>query len=190
MDRSPDTMGKLAESNGKAAPCLAFTLLTAVRPGEARGMRWTEVDLGDATWLIPPERMKAGRAHRVPLSAAALAILADMQVARRDGAELVFEGGKKDQPLSDVAVSKTLRAAAGRRDVTVHGCRSSFRDWCDEVASVPSEVAEAALAHVNPDKTERAYARSDLFERRRELMAAWTDHCTKVSGQHGSVPQI
>lgn len=183
-------MGKLAESNGKAAPCLAFTILTAVRPGEARGMRWTEVELGDATRLVPPERMKAGRAHRVPLSAAALAILADMQVARRDGAELVFEGGKKDQPLSDVAVSKTLRAAAGRRDVTVHGCRSSFRDWCDEVASVPTEVAEAALAHVNPDKTERAYARSDLFERRRELMAAWADHCTKVSGQHGSVPQI
>jgi integrase len=174
----PATMAALNASQGTAAACVAFLILTATRSAEARGTQWSEIDMANATWTIPAERMKSGKEHRVPLAVAALAILAVRQSARRLGAGLVFEGGVKERPLSDVGLSKALHTAAGRSGVTVHGCRSSFRDWCGEVATVPSEIAEAALAHTNPDKTERAYARSDLFEKRRELMADWAEHCT------------
>ena len=175
----PKAMARLLESDGVSGQCAAFTILTAARPAEARGARWDEIDLAAGLWVVPAERMKSDRAHRVPLSACAVSLLVARQVARRQGAELVFEGGKQDRPLSDVAVSKALHLAAGRADVTVHGCRSSFRDWCDDAAHAPSDLAEAALAHVNPDKTERAYARSDLFDRRRGLMEAWADFCCR-----------
>jgi integrase len=174
----PATMAALLASEGTGAKCAAFTILTAARGAEARGARWAEIDLKSKTWTLPPGRMKGDREHRVPLAPAALALLEEAQTKRQPGADLVFEGGRVGRPLSDVAVSKALHLAAGRKDVTVHGCRSSFRDWCDEAQHVQSEIAEAALAHVNPDKTERAYARSDLFERRRELMEAWAKHCT------------
>ena len=173
----PAAMAKLPAGHGTSARCWAFLILTAARSLEARGARWGEIDMGNATWVVPAERMKSGVQHRVPLAPAALAILADMRARAAEGSELVFEGGVKGRTLSDVALSKALHVAAGRRDVTVHGCRSSFRDWCGEAVTVPTEVAEAALAHTNPDKTERAYARSDLFERRRKLMEEWADYC-------------
>ena len=173
----PAVMARLAGSDGVSAACAAFTVLTAARPAEARGARWDEIDLEAAVWTVPAERMKSDRPHRVPLSSGVLAILTRRQSGRRDGAELLFEGGKQGRPLSDVAVSKALHSAAGRADVTVHGCRSSFRDWSDDSAHAPADLAEAALAHVNPDKTERAYARSDFFDRRRGLMEDWGKFC-------------
>jgi integrase len=180
----PATMARLTASKGTAARCLAFTILTAARATEAREARWDEIDVNGGLWTIAPSRMKGAREHRVPLAPAVLALLADMQAARIGDTPLVFPGAKKGRPLSDVAVSKALHLAAGRRDVTVHGCRSSFRVWCDEAAEVASEVAEAALAHVNPDKTERAYARSDHLDRRRDLMAAWAEHCAIFNKAH------
>ncbi|MDA8049299.1 MAG: tyrosine-type recombinase/integrase [Rhodospirillales bacterium] len=171
-------MAALATSNGTAARCLAFAILTAARSGEARGARWQEIDMDAALWTVPAERMKAGREHRVPLSAPALAILAEMMALRRKPGDLVFPGGRPGAPLSDVALAKALRAAGGG-DATVHGCRSTFRDWVAEATAFPREIAESALAHRNPDKTEAAYARSDHLERRRQMMNAWGEHCTR-----------
>jgi integrase len=176
----PAVMAKLSARNGTAARCLAFLVLTAARSGEAREARWSELDLDAAVWAVPPERMKAGREHRVPLAPQAVAILEAMLPLRQNDEDLVFPGGRAGRPLSDVAVSKALRAAGGV-GVTVHGCRSSFRDWCGEAVAVPREVAEAALAHTNRDKVEAAYLRSDLFERRRKLMADWADFCIPPS---------
>jgi integrase len=171
----PRIMAALAGLSHVSAQCLRFTILTAARSGEARGCRWDEIDFDAATWTIPAHRMKAARPHRVPLSAPALDILRAMHALRRPGAELVFPGGRGSL-LSDVAVNKTLHGIAS--DVTVHGFRSSFRVWAEEQTSYPRSVTEAALAHVNADKTEAAYQRSDLFERRRELMRAWADFAT------------
>jgi integrase len=177
----PATMTRLRGSSGNAAACAAFLILTASRSSEARGALWSEIDLDAATWTVPAERMKGSKLHRVPLAPAMVAMLAERKAASLPDATLVFEGGVKGKPLSDVALSKALHAAAGRSDVTIHGCRSTFRDWCGEVAGVPSEVAEAALAHTNPDKTERAYARSDFLDRRRLLMADWAEFCTNAA---------
>ncbi len=177
----PVVMAKLASSRGTAARCVAFGVLTAARSAEARGALWREVDVTARVWTIPAGRMKGGREHRVPLSDAALAILAEMAPVRGES-DLVFEGGNVGRSLSDVSVSKALHTAAGSSDVTFHGCRSTFRDWCGEAVAVPREVAEAALAHQNRDKVEAAYARSDLFERRRQLMADWAAHCCPRSG--------
>jgi integrase len=171
----PRIMAALAEMTHVSALCLRFAILTAARSGEARGCRWDEIDFEAATWTIPAHRMKAARPHRVPLSDAALSILRTMQALRRPGADLVFPGGRGSL-LSDVAVNKTLHAVAP--GVTVHGFRSAFRTWAEEQTSYPRSVTEAALAHANADKVEAAYQRSDLFERRRELMRAWADFAT------------
>jgi integrase len=133
-------------------------------------MRWDEVDLVAGIWTVPPERMKAGRPHRVPLSAAALLLLRSMASVRLN--EFVFPGGRAGRPLSGMAMPMTLRRL-GFGGVTVHGFRSSFRDWAGEKTHYPREVAEAALAHVVGDATERAYRRGDALEKRRELMDAW-----------------
>ncbi|WP_287787804.1 site-specific integrase [Acidiphilium sp.] len=170
----PDLMRRLVDSTGTAARCLAFLILTAARSGEARGARWDEIDLDGALWVVPGERMKASRPHRVPLSDAALAILREMLPLRRADDGLVFPGGRPGRPLSDVALAKALRTA-GAKDATVHGLRSTFRDWCAE-SGKPREIAEAALAHANRDRVEAAYARSDLIDRRRVLMEQWGDH--------------
>ncbi|MCA7117987.1 MAG: integrase arm-type DNA-binding domain-containing protein, partial [Acidibrevibacterium sp.] len=146
-------MARLAESQGTAARCLQFLILTAARSGEARGARWNEIDLDAALWTVPAERMKAGRDHRVPLSEPALAILREMMPLKRRPDGLVFPGGKPGSPLSDVALSKAL-AVAGGGDATVHGMRSTFRDWCAEATAYPREVAESALAHANRDRVE------------------------------------
>jgi integrase len=176
--KMPAAMARLSSSNGTAAKCVAFAILTAARSSEARGATWAEIaDLdGAAVWTVPSGRMKGDREHRVPLAPEAVAILRAM-LPLRGKADLVFPGGVTGRPLSDVSLSKAWHLAAGGKTVTVHGCRSTFRDFCGEAISVPREVAEKALAHANKDKVEAAYARSDLFDKRRELMNGWSDHC-------------
>ena len=162
----------LARAEGIGALAVRFACLTAARSGEVRGAVWGEVDFKAKIWAIPAERMKAKREHRVPLSAPALAVL---ETARElsDGAGLVFAGGRLGRPLSDVALSKALHRAAGTQAVTVHGLRSTFRDWTAEQTDFPRDVAEMALAHAIGDKVEAAYRRGDLFDKRRDLMEAW-----------------
>ena len=169
----PEFMQSVAAQPGTAAKLMAFTILTAARTGEALGARWSEIDLEAGIWTVPAGRMKAGAEHRVPLSAAALAILAEMQGL---DAEFVFPGGRRGKPLSNMAMLVLLRRME-RSDLTVHGFRSSFRDWASETTDFPSEVVEMALAHTVESKVERAYRRGDLFEKRRELMAAWASFC-------------
>lgn len=152
----PEMMASLSTRRGLAALALRFCILTAVRSGEARGARWSEIDMDNAVWAIPPRRMKAGAEHRVPLSDAALALLREVAPLRPDPAEdgFVFPGADAVKPLSDVALSKLLPSA-----VTVHGMRSAFRDWAGEATAHPREVVEMALAHRLGDKAEQAYAR-------------------------------
>ena len=171
----PGIMGALRDRDFMSAYCLRFTILTAARSGEARGALWGEIDLESRIWAIPASRMKADKPHRVPLCGEAMAILSKMQQWRQGGCALVFPGARGGL-LSDVAVNKTLRSIA--QGVTVHGFRSSFREWGAETTAFPSAVLELALAHVNKDKVEAAYQRSDLFERRRELMDAWGSFCS------------
>lgn len=164
-----DFMDQLTERSGVAARALAFTILTASRSGETRNATWAEIDLNTRTWTIPAERMKAGKEHRVPLTDTAMAQLGETQ----DDHTLLFESETKPgKPISDMSMTAVLRRM-GRSDVTVHGFRSTLRDWAGETTSFPREVIEAALAHQIKDKAEAAYARSDLFDRRRELMEAW-----------------
>lgn len=169
----PALWAALAERTGAGADCLAFAILTAARSGEARGARWRELDMDKAVWTVPGPRMKGGREHRVPLSAAALAILKRRAAAHGcDPDALAFASDLRSRgQLSDMTLGAVLRRLG--RTETPHGtARSSFRDWAGE-AGFPRELAEAALAHAVADKTEAAYARSDLLERRRPMMAAW-----------------
>ena len=175
-------MTELSTRTGVAAQALGFTILTAARSGETRGMTWGEVDLENATWTIPAQRMKAAKEHRVPLSKAAIALLGP----RRDSNALVFESeAKPGKPISDMSMTAVLRRMK-RDDITVHGFRSTFRDWAGETTGFPREVVEAALAHGIKDKAEAAYARSDLFDKRRDLMQAWTK-CTTPHVLSGNV---
>jgi integrase len=168
-------MAALREQEGMAASALEFLILTATRTGEVIGATWDEIDLDAGLWTIPGDRMKAGREHRVPLSKPALA---DLKRLRRDNqaGRFVFPGGKAEKPLSNVAMLKLLERME-RSDLTVHGFRSTFRDWAAERTNFPREVAEHALAHSLPDKVEAAYQRGDLFEKRRRLMAEWAKFC-------------
>lgn len=170
-------MAALRNQDGIAAKAVELAVLTACRSGEVRLATWAEFDLDAALWVIPAERMKAKREHRVPLSTAALALLRSMPRA----SDLVFPGTKPGKPLSDMSLTAVLRRMK-RDDITVHGFRSSFRDWCAESVanSFPREVCEHALAHSLPDKVEAAYRRGDLIEKRTLLMQAWADYCGKV----------
>jgi integrase len=150
---------------------LELTILCATRTSETLYATWAEVDLPARTWTISGERMKAGVAHRIPLSPRCVEILTRAQVLSNDS-PYVFPGRRRTRPLSNMTFLMTLRRM-GRNDVTTHGFRSSFRDWAAECTHVPSAVCEAALAHAVRDKVEAAYLRTDLFERRRELMHAW-----------------
>ncbi|SRR6476469_5774438 len=181
----------LREQEGIAASALEFTILTAARTGETLGARWSEIDLLDKVWTVPAARMKAGRDHRVPLSARALAILGEMRALRLVSAAdaFVFPGGKPGRPLSNMAFLMLLRRM-GRDDLTAHGFRSSFRDWAAERTNFPAEVAEMALAHAVSDKTIAAYNRSDLFERRKRLMAQWASFCMTPEQGQGNVAPI
>ena len=166
-----DVVRAIRESQGSLAARLAFEflVLTAARSGEVRGAVWSEFDLEAAVWTIPGERMKGGREHRVPLSGRALAIL-DEARALDDGSGLVFPSPAGRKPMSTSTFSQLLRELD--IDGVPHGFRSSFRDWCSEFAQAPGEVAEACLAHVVKG-VEGAYARSDLLDRRRNLMERW-----------------
>ncbi len=187
-------MAALAERDGTAAQALRFVILTAARTGEVRGMRWREVDLDTKVWSVPGDRMKAGKLHRVALSPAALAVLAEFRPLMKQSGDLVFPGGRQGKPLSDMALSEVVRRMneggeegapprwrdAEGRAVVPHGFRSSFRDWAGETRPEGREVVEAALAHTVKDKAEAAYARSDLLEKRRPLMDAWADQCARL----------
>lgn len=151
--------------------CFAFIVLTACRSSEARLADWSEIDFETATWTIPAGRMKMGRQHRVPLSEKAIEVLR-VAAEMNDGSGLIFPSSR-GKPMTDSTVSKLLRTNGV--DAVVHGFRSSFRDWCSDTGQ-PRELAEAALAHVIPNATEAAYARSDLLDRRRSLMDAWAGY--------------
>jgi integrase len=174
-------MVDLRAREGIAARALELAILTAARSGEVRGMRWDELD--GKVWTIPANRMKAGREHRVPLSSAVLSLLERMP---RVG-DYVFPGAKKGSLLSDMSLTAVLRRM-GHEDITVHGFRSTFRDWCAESTNFPREVAEHALAHQLPDKVEAAYRRGDLIEKRILLMQAWADFCAKDFRTYSAVP--
>ena len=161
-------------SSARPAVKLAFELvvLTACRSGEVRLSRWSEFDVEQRLWTIPGERTKTGRAHRVPLSTGARSVLRRARECGH-GEGFVFSGTRPGRPLSDVALSRLLRQL--EIGAVPHGFRSSFRDWCSETG-VAREVAEACLAHVVKNRVEAAYARSDLLERRREVMEAWSTY--------------
>ncbi len=173
-------MTELRAREGIAARAVEFAVLTATRSGEVRGATWSEIDLQAAIWTIPAERMKAGREHRVPLSDAALAVLhSSPQLGK-----LIFPGQKHYSALSDMSLTAVLRRM-DRNDITVHGFRSTFRDWCAEsmANSFPREVCEHALAHSLPDKVEAAYRRGDLLEKRVLLMQTWANYCSTAPAQ-------
>jgi integrase len=162
-----------AESAGRLA--LEFTILTAARSGETRGATWAEVDLDKAIWTIPGARMKAGKPHVVPLSPSAVEVLnaaAKMRKTKK-GDELIFPG-RGTSAMSDMTMAKHMRGV--RDDATVHGWRSTFRDWISECTNFPSEVAEMALAHTISNRVEAAYRRGKLLEKRREMMVAWENY--------------
>ncbi len=160
---------------------LEFLILTASRSGEVRGATWQEIDLGkDPTWEIPASRMKAKKPHRVPLSARAVEILREAKKLS-DGSGPIFPGNKRGKALSDMTLSKLVKELGF--DADVHGFRTSFRMWAQEQTNFPREVAEAALAHVNRDKVEAAYARSDVFEKRRKMMESWAKYLQARRGE-------
>lgn len=172
-------MAKLRQREGTAARTLEFLILTATRTSETLLAQWSEIDFSLQLWTIPADRMKAGKPHRVPLSYSAVKILEEMQ--RVHQGELVFPGMRHGRPLSNMALLAVLDRM-GKADITAHGFRSTFRDWAGEHAKIPREVAEAALAHVIKDKSEAAYARSDLLERRRPMMTLWAQYCDEAPG--------
>ena len=158
--------------------CLRFTLLTAARSGETRGARWSEIEVDKALWTVPGERMKGGREHRVPLSGAALAVLAEAGKLR-DGSDLVFPSPTRPgQALSDMTLTKILRSTGLADRATVHGFRSSFRDWADECTGASEAAMELSLAHRGGSSVKKAYARTDLLDPRRPLMEEWAEYVT------------
>ncbi len=171
---APAFMKGLAQVKGVSARALELCILTACRSGEVRFAVWPEFDLEKKTWLIPAVRMKGGKEHRVALSDKAVEIVKAMKAQSVN--DFVFPGVRDKKPLSDASLGKALSAAGGG-SYTVHGFRSTFRDWATEVAHAPREIAEAALAHAVGDAVERSYARSDALERRRALMQEWAAHC-------------
>ena len=173
----PAAMAKLLDQTTVAARALRFLVLTAARSGEVRYATWGEVDSKNKLWVIPASRMKARKEHRVPLSDAALAILAAIMPEKPTPDALVFQGARHGSPVSDVAMTRALVAATGG-DCAVHGLRSTFRDWCGEATNYPREVAEAALAHAVGNAVEASYARSDLLAKRAKLMDAWGSFAT------------
>jgi integrase len=165
---------ELRQRDGIPARALEFLILTAARTGEVTGARWDEINLVDRVWVVPGSRMKGGREHRVPLSDAAMAVVEQMTKIRHG--DLVFPGQVAGRPIANTAFLVLLRRM-GLGDLTAHGFRSSFRDWCAERTAFPAEVAEMALAHAVGDKVEAAYRRGDLFEKRRQLADAWARFC-------------
>lgn len=174
-EQMPDFMPKLQAMAGTSARALELAILTAARSGEVRGARWEEISIDDGLWVIPAERMKASKEHRVSLSAAAIDVLQSM-IPQESG--LIFQGKSKKgepQPLSDMSLTAVLRRMGLKE--TVHGFRSSFRDWGAEQTDYANEVLEMALAHAVGNKVEAAYRRGDLLEKRKDLMTDWAKFC-------------
>lgn len=176
---------QLRQREAMAALCLEFTVLTAVRSGEAMGARWSEIDFDAKLWVIPRERMKGSKAHRVPLTDRCLEILRKLEPLKVGPVSYVFPGTKVGKPLSVMAMEMLLRrmdhGPGSEKPITVHGFRSSFREWAGDCTTFPREVAEEALAHQVGSEVERAYRRGDAIEKRRQLMQAWADYCGAVS---------
>jgi integrase len=172
----PKFMVALKEKAGVGARALEFTILTAARSGETRGAAWDEIDLDGKTWTIPATRMKTGREHRIPLSTQVIALLKSL--SRIDDGNLVFQSPTTGRQLSDGTLNKVLKDLG--RGETVHGFRSTFRDWCSDDAKVSREIAEAALSHVIKNQVEAAYSRSDHLKRRRTLMNRWGRYCAST----------
>jgi integrase len=170
-DDVPDFVAKLRQRDATAACALEFAILNASRSNEVLGAEWDEFDLESNIWTIPPERMKGGKAHRVPLSAAALRVIEKQAEAKISA--FVFPGQKPNRPLSGMAMEMLLRRMDASK-FTQHGFRSSFRDWCGECTTFAREIAEAALSHTVGDEAEQAYRRGDALEKRRKLMEAWS----------------
>ncbi len=179
----PAFYAELKTRDAMAAKALMFTCLTGSRTSEVLGMQWDEVDLEARLWTCPAQRMKTGEKHSVPLSDEMIAILSTLKAVKSD---YVFEGQKRHRPMSNMAMLMLLRRMKVE-GVTVHGFRSTFRDWASEVANTSREVAEMSLAHKVGSKSERSYARSDLLERRRVLMERWSGF---VAGEVGKVVRI
>jgi integrase len=165
---------------GSAACALEFAILTAARTGEVLGADWAEIDLAARVWIVPGDRMKSGREHRVPLSDAALQVLGRMKVVSQES-QFVFPSVGKRRPMSNMAMLKLLQRM-GRPEITVHGFRSTFRDWAAEETEFRNEVLEMALAHSVGDEVEAAYRRGDMFKKRREPMDAWAEFCGRPCG--------
>jgi integrase len=176
-------MDSILKASETVKLAIEFLILTAARSGEVRGALWSEFDLEQKSWAIPASRMKAGRAHRIPLSDRAVDILKHMGDFRRTSEPdaFVFEGQKPGRPLSDMTLSMPIRRA--ELPITIHGFRSAFRDWCAEATNTPREIAEACLAHVVKDQAEAAYARTDHFDKRRVVMKDWAAFCTGSQGR-------
>jgi integrase len=191
-EKMPEFMVALRRLPGTSARALEFLVLTAARTSEVLQARWREVDLEAAVWAIPASRTKTGKLHRVPLSRQAISVLRSMQTLATSPEDYLFPGQRPRQPLSAMALlmlrrrmqgaGQTLRwTDAEGRSITVHGFRATFRTWAGEATTTPREVVEAALAHTLKDKAEAAYVRTDLLERRRALMEAWSGHCGSAS---------
>jgi integrase len=176
----PAFMQELRSLPDLAARALELAILAAARTGEILGLRWPEIDVGAALWVVPAERMKSGKSHRVALSAQALKVLAALP---REG-DLVFPGARPGRPMSHMAMLDVVRRMRGPGP-TVHGFRSSFKDWASEQTGYPNELSEVALAHATSDKTEAAYRRGDQMEKRRRLMSDWADFCDGPTAERG-----
>jgi integrase len=172
----------LRKQEGLAARALELVIYTATRTSEALNAEWREFDLDRGIWTIPAERIKAGKEHRIPLSGPVLALVRSLHESSTG--KHIFPGWGRKKPLSNMAMIKVLERM-GRRDITVHGFRSTFRDWAAEQTNYPREVAEMALAHAIENKVEAAYRRGDLFEKRSKLMAAWASYCDKIQTPAG-----
>jgi integrase len=187
----PKFMTKLRLRQGLSARALELQILTATRPGEAAGAQWEEFDLPAAMWIIPADRMKAGKEHRVPLSSTTVTLLQSLIPTTPEGKQLHVVGnmfpGVKDRPLTTAAAMNLLKEL--HPDITAHGFRSTFRDWAAETTKHPREVIEAAMAHRLKDKSEAAYQRGDLLTRRAKLMSDWDRYC-RSSGQNPSAKEI
>ena len=202
LDDAPAWFAALQTREGFGARALEFAALTAARSGEVRGAQWSEIDLPRALWIIPAERMKMGREHRVPLSAAAVALLEALP--RLDGCDMVFPSSKGG-PLSDMTLSATMRRIheaeieaerpgfldrVSKRPAVPHGLRSTFRDWVAERTTFPGEMAEVALAHRISNAVEAAYRRGDMIEKRRMMMDAWTAFLSGDQRQSGKIVRL
>ena len=191
FEKIAEFVAEIRDRDATAARAMEFLILTAARSGEVLGATWGEVDQDAKLWTVPAGRMKGGRDHRVPLTPRAMEVLADMAKLRPKEAsagDYVFPGQKPKRPLSVMTLEMLLRRMK-RDDITTHGFRSTFRDWAGEKTHFPREIAEAALAHVVGDATERAYRRGDALAKRRKLMEAWSAHCEpKTSGNIVAFP--